>query len=147
MVDFIVFLDTMAAQWMPAPARVMAWGFISAALSMGVYAFLSPQQKIRDVKSAQKLSRRDMLAHDGDFDALWVLIRKDLGLSLEQLRLVLLPFVISLLPLVLMVPPLFDIYIQPLVTFGPEWMQGFEFWYIANLIIASLVIKFFFKID
>lgn len=143
--DAVAFLDTLLSP-LPALWRVIGWGALGAAISMGIYAALSPQQKMHGLKQQQKKARRMLLDHDGDFKELRALIQQDLALSLRLIGLAVLPFLLSLLPLIAIVVPLLDIYAAPLVSFGPEWMQSFEFWYIGALIAASLVIKILFRI-
>lgn len=143
--DVIAFLDALASP-LPPVLRLCLWGILSAGISMGIYALLSPQQRMLAMKQQQKESRRALLAHEGDFGELNTLIRQDLGLSLRLIGLAIVPFLLSMLPLFFIVVPLLDIYTAPLVNFGPGWMQSFEFWYIGALVIASLAIKIIFRI-
>lgn len=147
MMDVVSSIDNALAVALPPLWRVCAWAFASAAFSMWIYAKISPQQKIKQLKAAQKESRRALLAHNGSFSEMNSLIRADLALSLRQAGLALFPFVVSLLPLLWLMMELMIRYNLPLVEFGPEWMRGFDFWYIAVLLIVSLAIKMMFNID
>jgi hypothetical protein len=137
----------MLAAWLAEPLwRVVAWAVLSAGLSMAIYFFISPQKKIVGLKEEQKSARQLLLKHDGDFDELKKLIGADLALTLRQLKHMLFPFLLSLAPLFVLMIPLAEIYNQALTDMGPSWTHGFEFWYVATLVVASLLIKVIFKI-
>ena len=145
MTDIVGTMD-MAAGFLPPLVRVILWGSLSAGFSMWIYAMLSPQRKMAGMKTSQKGAREALLAHEGDFKELTALVRADLMLSLTLIGLALGPFLLSLLPLIFLMIPLTELYTAPLVSFGPDWLQGFEFWYISVLVVASIVIKVVFKI-
>lgn len=146
MTGLVTAIDALAAGILPPVVRVAAWGLLSAGVSMWIYAALSPQQRMLAMKQVQKDARKALLEHDGDFKELGVLVRADLMLSLKQIGMALLPFLLSLIPLIFLMIPLTGIYTYPLTSFGPGWMQGFEFWYISVLVLGSIVIKAAFKI-
>lgn len=123
--------------FLPPLLRIGIWASLSAAFGMAIYARLSPQQRLIALKQEQKAARAALMHHDGDFSALWVLIRRDLGISLRQIRLMLLPFLLSLAPFILLMVPLSEIYVT---------MPGFEWWYIGFTAAVSLALKYTFKI-
>lgn len=144
--NFLASIDNAAAM-LPPLWRIIAWGTVSGLLSMGIYYWLSPQQKIRSVKQTQKESRRTLKTYDGEWNGLKALIADDLALSLRQIRLVLMPFACSVIPLAAAILGLEANYPDPITGFGPEWMRGFEFWYILTVLTVSLALKIIFKID
>lgn len=146
MFEVISFLDDLLSPWAPELLRIVIWGCLSAAFSMGLYAKLSPQKKLLLLKEEQKASRKQLMSYDGEWDGLSTLIKRDLSLSLKQMGLIFLPFVLSVAPVVVLMTYLLDIYTSTYTSFGPEWMRGFEFWYILSLLVVSLYLKFKFHI-
>jgi hypothetical protein len=145
--DPVILIDNALAGFVPAFWRIILWGAFSGAFSMGIYAWISPQQKLAVIKGEQKSIRSQLMRYDGEFDGLKKLIAGDLGKSLSQIKLLLIPFVVSVAPVMWIIYTLYDVFGNALYTsFGPEWMQGFEFWYVLTLVIVSLIIKFKFKI-
>jgi hypothetical protein len=78
--------------------RLVIWGLLSAALSMGLYWLFSPQGKLNDVKTRALAARRDLNAFDGEFQDAWPLMRSMLGLSFRQLAMTTLPAIVASLP-------------------------------------------------
>ena len=114
---------------------------------MALYARISPQGKLTQMKAVQKETRRQLMRYDGNWDGLRALIVKDLSLGFKQIGIVLLPFLISVAPMIWLMLELIVLYEgQTYSSFGPDWMRGFEFWYIIVVIIVSLIIKIKFKI-
>ncbi len=146
MTDPIAAIDVLLAQWLPPLVRALCWGAASGALSMAMYARISPQKKLLALKSAQQTTRQAMLAHDGDMKELLTLIRKDMATALRPIALAVPAFLLSALPVALLMYFLLPLYPGALTGFGPEWTQGFEFWYIATMIVSSLAVKTLFKI-
>lgn len=232
MLSFVTSIDAALQNMLPPLACILLWGALSAVISMMLYRLLSPQKKLHNLKVAQKHTRTQLLAHDGDFSSLQQLIAKDIGLSLKQIALIFPAFFVTVLPVVALMFCLFVRYAYelpktgdtltltfmpqektqeiiwppadsplpvlddagiPLFTlplpapipeitkpdwltalfpnpigvlpdnteiesvymhiparhyskFGPDWMRGFEFWYIVSLLVVSLFIKIRFKI-
>lgn len=126
--------------------QVAIWAILSACLSMALYAKLSPQAKIITIKDQQKAARRALLQHDGSWDELQKLIATDLSLSLKHVGLISLPFVIACAPVLYVFSVLAERHAEAITGFGPDWTHGFEFWYIAIALVASLALKIFFRI-
>src|SRR6185436_9201369 len=131
---------------LPAVLKVMGWACLSAAVSMALYAKLSPQRTLQDISAAQKLSRQTIRAYEGDVAGMYALLGKDLLLSLRHLGMILLPVMISILPVLGIMMWLFNGYTGALVSFGPEWFRSVEFFYLSTLLVASLIIKIKFRI-
>lgn len=91
-------LDDVLGRFAPAPWRLVLWGLIAAAFSMGAYFLLSPQRRIARAKADALDARRALDAYDGEFAGAWPLIRNVLKSALRQLGLVTWPAVISSLP-------------------------------------------------
>jgi hypothetical protein len=145
--DPVILIDHALAGFIPALPRIILWGACSGAFSMAVYAWISPQEKLALIKPEQKKVRAQLMGYDGEFSGLKTLIKSDLGMSLQQIKLLLIPFVVSVAPVLWIIYALYNVFGDTLYTdFGPEWMQGFEFWYVLALVVVSLIIKFKFKI-
>ena len=93
------FLDQLIA-FLPDAVRLGLWGALGGVLSMVFYSLISPQRRISDVKVALREAQGQLAGSDDSFDELMQLIRKTLSLSLKHLSLVLLPALVSSLPLV-----------------------------------------------
>ncbi len=80
--------------------RLALWSILAGALSMGLYALLSPQNRISKVKAAQKESQRLLAESDESFSELIAVAKKTLGLSFQHLGLVFGPALMSGIPLI-----------------------------------------------
>lgn len=140
MIDAPIVLDAWMSAWLTPPARVTAWALLSAAVSMGLYARLSPQPRLHQLKTEQKKARAALMAHDGDFSQMMMLIRTDLALSLRHIRLMLPAVVFSILPVawvLLALPARYE---------TSDMFIDFEWLYMGILLAASLLIKYRFRI-
>ncbi|MFW6158358.1 MAG: hypothetical protein ACOC8E_03275 [Planctomycetota bacterium] len=91
------FLDGLAAWLIPAYVRVWLWGAVGGAIAIGLYALLSDQQGIRDLKEKTGALRKKMLGAGLSFDQFLGLARENLAVSLSLLRKVLVPVLVSFL--------------------------------------------------
>jgi hypothetical protein len=91
-------MDGALGWFAPAPWRLVLWGLIAAAVSMGAYFLLSPQRRIARTKVEALDARRALDAYDGEFAGAWPLISNVLKSALRQLGLVTWPAVVSSLP-------------------------------------------------
>lgn len=147
MFEIIAILDAAMSPVLNPFLRVSVWAIASGALSMAIYAYTAPQAKIRGLQQQQKDSRKRMLAFDGEMEEMWKLIRENLSLSFKLLGVVIPPVMLAILPIVWLVYGLYEVYDQQmLVDFGPDWMRGFDFWYLVTLLVVSIAIKIKFKI-
>lgn len=121
----------------PPLLQVTLWGIMSGIASMALYAKLSPQVALTALKDEQKKSRAALKAYDGDMAGLMTLIHHDLRLSWRQMRLVFLPFIFSIAPVVALMTWLYSPYAE---------VQYFESTYIAALLVSSLIIKLKYRI-
>jgi hypothetical protein len=125
---------------------VLSWALLSGAVSMTLYAKLSPQVALQALKAEQKASRQALLRHEGSVPELYRMIGKDLILSLKQLAKIFIPVAISILPVIYIISCLFETYQGEIVSFGPEWFRGVEAIYLLALLTVSLIIKIKFRI-
>lgn len=92
------WVDQVMSGFASPTLRLVFWGLVSAALSMGLYWLLSPQDKLTDIKIRALAARRDLNAFDGEFSDAWPLMRSMLGLSFRQLAMTTLPAILASLP-------------------------------------------------
>ena len=133
-------------QWLSGFAlplwRALIWGVASGTASMGVYVLFAPQSKLRALKAAQKAHKKRLHGFDGAFTQLWPLICKDLSYSLWRVWLSIIPFMLSLAPVMGVMLALEDAYASiALPMLGAVWTGHFEFWFIVAMLITSLAIK------
>lgn len=93
-------IDGALAGALPPVIRICLWGILSGALTMGIYALLSPQKLIRRKKDAIRVLQRRAMSEEAEFKDVLAVSRKNLTESLSLLALVLLPALISALPVV-----------------------------------------------
>lgn len=93
-------LDQGFASIAPPAIRLVLWGLLGAALSMGAYWLLSPQRRIFEAKASALAARRALDAYDGELSGAWPLMRDMLRAALRQLALVTTPAVLASLPVI-----------------------------------------------
>ena len=91
-------VDDALGAFAPAWLRLVLWGLIAAAFSMGAYFVLSPQRRIARAKADALAARHALDAYDGEFAGAWPLIRDVLKSAFRQLGLVTWPAIVSSLP-------------------------------------------------
>lgn len=102
-VTLLGWIDALLADWMPRVARLVLWSAVAGALTMLIYAALSPQQRIRRIKQELLVARRDLDQFDGEFADAWPRMRRMLALAFGQLGLVIGPAGVALAPMILVV--------------------------------------------
>jgi hypothetical protein len=95
-------LDHVFGAIAPPVVRLVLWGLIGAAISMGAYWLLSPQRRIAEAKASALEARRELDAYDGELSGAWPLMRRMLRAALRQLGLVTAPAVLASLPVIAM---------------------------------------------
>jgi uncharacterized membrane protein (DUF106 family) len=141
------WLDGQLALVLPPFWRVVVWGGLSAALSMGLYRRLSQQKAIARVAVELAESRQELSRYQGDFQGLKPRLGRMLRLSLRQVRLTFLPAVAASVPLLFLFPwlgPTFNS--ETYLPLSPRWLQSAEALYILVLVACSLLIRITFKI-
>jgi hypothetical protein len=91
--------DSFMGQFAPPTVRLIIWGIIGAAVSMGLYWLISPQAKIKRNQARTLEARRALDAYEGDFTGAWPQMRRMLALSLKQVGIVFIPAVVASLPI------------------------------------------------
>lgn len=93
------WLDHAVALVVPAAGRLVVWGLLAGAVSMSLYALISPQGRLQRVKEEALAARRALDLHDGSLAEARPLIRRAIGCSMKQLGLVFLPAIVASFPL------------------------------------------------
>lgn len=111
MLGFILYCDALLANILPHELlRILFWSMFSAAFSMLVYRIISPQARLKHVKTKQKAARKTLLTYDGEFEGMVALIKQDLTLASRQILLTVVPFMVSFIPTLALVFCLYTIY-------------------------------------
>lgn len=95
-------LDGWLAPLLPAALRILLWGCIAGVIGMALYARFSPQSRLEALKQELSAAQRALAGYDGPLSGLWPLMRRQFGLALTQLRLVLWPSLLAGLPVILL---------------------------------------------
>lgn len=98
----LTWIDLTLADVLPAGARLVVWGVIAGAASMGLYWLISPQQKLARIKQDVAEARQALAAYDGAFDGVWPLIGRSLSTSFRHLGLALGPALLGSLPVLVL---------------------------------------------
>lgn len=111
-------------------------GAFTGIASILVYKKISPQDHLHNLKTQQLASRAALRGHDGNVSDLYRLIGRDLLITLQQMRLILLPATACIVPCVVIMVFLSHLYAG----------AHTEVIYIGAMIIASLYVKIRLKI-
>lgn len=116
----LTWLDQQMASLLPAAGRLVVWGLLAAALSMALYALLSPQRHLQRVRAQAVDTRRALDRFEGGFAEARPLMAAMFAASLKQLALVLTPAVLASLPLLFMLVWLYGAfgYVLPAAAGG-----------------------------
>lgn len=95
----LTYWDHLISGFIPAWARIFFLSFLSSGLSMGLYAWVSPQKKLKGISQSARQARNELAAYDGEFDGLFPLVKEALAYSLKHLGLIFLPAMLASLPL------------------------------------------------
>lgn len=90
--------DNLMGQFAPATLRLILWGVLMAAASMGLYWLISPQARIKRNEARTLEARRALDTYEGDFAGAWPQMRRMLGLAIKQVGIVITPAVVASLP-------------------------------------------------
>lgn len=94
------WLDQALAGMLPAAGRLALWGLAAGAVSMALYAILSPQQRLRRVREEAVEARRALDGFEGSLAEARPLMTAMFATAMKQLALVLTPAVLASLPLI-----------------------------------------------
>jgi hypothetical protein len=95
----LTFWDQSISGFTPAWARILLLSLVSSGLSMGLYAWVSPQKKLKSVSQNARQARNALIGYDGEFDGLIPLVKQALGHSFKHLSLIVFPALLASLPL------------------------------------------------
>jgi hypothetical protein len=95
----LTWLDQQMAAFLPAAGRLVVWGVTAAVLSMALYTLLSPQRRLKRVRTQAVEARRALDRFDGSFAEARPLMAAMFTSSSKQLAMVFTPAVIASLPL------------------------------------------------
>ncbi|MEO0424861.1 MAG: hypothetical protein AAF184_21170 [Pseudomonadota bacterium] len=102
---------------LPGVLRLWLWGMLGGALSIGTYALVSPQRRLRVIGRLATRSQRRLNAYEGDFASAWPLLGGHLRLALARLGWVLGPTVLAALPVIFL-------YAWASNTFAYAWPEA-----------------------
>ena len=91
-------IDNAALGWLPVWARVILWAAFASYLSMAIYRLTSRQQALSNVKAKVVETRTELQGFEGEFDELWPILKRNLGLAGKQLGLTFIPAMIASFP-------------------------------------------------
>ena len=97
-------LDAGLATVLPAVARLAVWAALAGVGTLFLYKWLSPQGRIGEAKRAAREARRALNGFDGEFGDAGPLIRDQFVTAFRHLGLVVIPTLISILPLLALLP-------------------------------------------
>ena len=92
-------IDSLMASLLPAGARLFIWAAMAGAGTLLLYRLISPQARIGQAKREAREARRRVSEFDGEIADAGPLIRGQFGAAFRHLGLVLVPTLISMLPL------------------------------------------------
>ncbi|WP_251976221.1 hypothetical protein [Salinicola avicenniae] len=92
-------LDDGLATVLPGGVRLAIWAIIAGVGTLLLYRLLSPQGRIGEAKRNARAARQQLNAFDGEFSDAGPLIRNQFVSAFRHLGLVLLPTLVSILPL------------------------------------------------
>ncbi|MEM9387136.1 MAG: hypothetical protein AAGA68_18885 [Pseudomonadota bacterium] len=102
---------------LPSTLRLWLWGMLGGALSVGVYAWVSPQRRLRVIGRMAVRSQRRLDAYDGDLASAWPLLGRHLRLALARVGWALGPTALSALPVLFL-------YAWASNTFAYAWPEA-----------------------
>ncbi len=129
----------------PSLVLVVLVGCMTGVASMLAYWRLSPQGQLESVGERATMARRQLHAFDGDeFGEYQQLAYRAVALSLTQLKLVLLPTLIAMLPvfgLAYWLDHLFQLGHRPLWDGDTTWLNSWATLFWGPLAVAALAMK------
>src|SRR5699024_3196358 len=104
------WIDDRVIGFLPPVARLIVWAVIGSVVSMALYWWLSPQERITRLKARLADAQRALDAHEGEFSEAFPLIGTTLHLALKQVAVVTVPAVLASLPLLFLVVWVYGAY-------------------------------------
>ncbi|MBL7248961.1 hypothetical protein [Alloalcanivorax marinus] len=130
-------IDAGMATVLPGAARLAVWALLAGVGTLLLYRLLSPQQRIGGAKREAREARRALNGFDGEFSDAGPLIKAQFSTAFRHLGLVLIPTLISILPLLALLTWLEGHYAYRLpaagetpavqavpATYQAQWIEG-----------------------
>jgi hypothetical protein len=99
----LTWLDAWFATTLPATGRLVLWSVIAGGLTMALYGWLSPQQRLGETKRRLAESKAALDDFDGAFQHAFPLMRTMLAHALRQVGLVIGPAVVAMAPVLCLI--------------------------------------------
>jgi len=99
----LTWLDARLATVLPAAWRLVLWGMVAGAFTMGLYWRLSPQKRLGEVKRRLAASKAALDQFDGEFQDAFPLMRTMLSQALQQIGLVIGPALAAMVPVLCLI--------------------------------------------
>lgn len=132
------WLDDRAGAFASPAIRLVLWGVLAALVSMAIYRRISAQDRIRRGRVEIEQAKRQLDAHDGEWDEAKPLLGRLLRSAFAQVGRVGWPSIVASLPLLSLLGWLSSSYEY---TFPSWWVPFF-----TSLIVASLMLKRWWRI-
>ncbi|MCA9265046.1 MAG: hypothetical protein KDA60_14400 [Planctomycetales bacterium] len=136
--------------WSPPLAGVFAFGVLVGMVSMLIYWWLSPQEKIADVQQQAAVARKALQAYDGDdIRMVGALSKRAFGLSFLQIGLVLGPTLAAIVPMLAAAywaDQHYHLAERELFARGPSWCRSWHTAFWTPLCLAAITLKLRFGI-
>ena len=95
----LTWIDGAVAGVVPDTVRLVLWGVLAGVATMALYARISRQDRLADLKHQSRAARAALAAYDGDLSGAVDLAKDNLGIALARLRLALVPALVAGLPM------------------------------------------------
>ena len=142
-------VDTTVNQ-LPLLLWIIVWGALVGGLSMLVYWKCSPQERLGEISQRAGDARQALQRFDGDELGVYrQLAMRAVGLSMTQLRLVLLPTALAVLPIALVawcIDYRYDPGTHPLWGDQTSWWNSWATVFWGALGLSALAVKLGFRI-
>lgn len=89
---------------LPELVRLLFWAAIGSVASMSLYALLSPQRRLAEIKVRIRESQAGVQAYSGGFRGALPLLKRQIGLNFRHVGLTLAPAVVGSLPVLFLLP-------------------------------------------
>ncbi len=133
---------------LPPYARLALWGAATGALSMGLYALLSPQRRLAELKGQVREIRAKLNAYDGELAGAMPLLRSQIALSLRHLGLTIGPALVAAAPMLAVLAWAAGTFGgETLLAGAPRWLGGWEAPFLAAALASSVAVKVGFRIN
>lgn len=131
------FIDQIFGVVLPGSIRLLLWGTICGAASIGIYIYFSDQDGLAEIKREMNDVREEML--EADPDSFFPLAIENLKISLQMLQKVFFPGLLSALPILVTVFWLSNHYEQRQLFFE-QMPSSLGTWQIPFFLMVFVVV-------